>query len=94
MQEDPDLALAKMLQAQEQAWLAMAGSGAVENLGPSAGAAGGDLGAAAGSEHGAAADDGPEELTDEEMARRLQEEVGGVQQSAWVLHSAITPRVL
>ncbi|KAI7843664.1 hypothetical protein COHA_002565 [Chlorella ohadii] len=73
-EEDPDLALAKMLQAQEQAWLAMAGSGAVENLGPSAGAAGGDLGAAAGSEHGAAADDGPEELTDEEMARRLQEE--------------------
>ncbi|PRW57669.1 3-ketoacyl- thiolase peroxisomal [Chlorella sorokiniana] len=77
-EEDPDLALAKMLQAQEQAWLAMAGSGAMENLGPAAGAAGGDVGAAAGAtsggyELGAGAGE-PEELTDEEMARRLQEE--------------------
>lgn len=72
-----------MLQAQEQAWLAMAGSGAMENLGPAAGAAGGELGAAAsgGDDAGAAAGE-PEELTDEEMARRLQEEVGAATQAA------------
>ena len=42
--EDPDLALAKMLQAQEQAWLAMAGatSGVIENLPPAGG--GGEAG--------------------------------------------------
>lgn len=69
-----------MLQAQEQAWLAMAGSGAMENLGPAAGAAGGELGAAAGAAGGelGAAGDEAEELTDEEMARRLQEQVGPV----------------
>ena len=67
-----------MLQAQEQAWLAMAGSGAMENLGPAAGVAGSEPGAAAGAAGGelGAAGDEEEELTDEEMARRLQEQVG------------------
>ncbi|PSC73107.1 3-ketoacyl-thiolase peroxisomal [Micractinium conductrix] len=71
-EEDPDLALAKMLQAQEQAWLAMAGgSGALENL-PLGGGGGAPGGAA---EPAAAAEGGDgEELTDEEMARRLQED--------------------
>ncbi|KAL4433972.1 hypothetical protein ABPG75_000413 [Micractinium tetrahymenae] len=72
-EEDPDLALAKMLQAQEQVWLAMAGSAGVENVPGFAGGAGaGEPAAAARAEDGDAGADG-EELTDEEMARRLQE---------------------
>ena len=71
LQEDPDLALAKMLQAQEQAWLAMAGSGALENMpGGGGGGGGGPTAAGPAGEGGAEG----EELTDEEMARRLQEE--------------------
>ena len=63
-----------MLQAQEQAWLAMAGgSGALENL-PLGGGGGAPGGAA---EPAAAAEGGDgEELTDEEMARRLQVHAG------------------
>ncbi|EFN57277.1 hypothetical protein CHLNCDRAFT_143853 [Chlorella variabilis] len=74
VEEDPDLALAKLLQAQEQAWLAMAGqgSGILENLPPAAG--GGEAGA--GPHEGGGGEEGGEveELTDEEMARRLQEQ--------------------
>lgn len=73
LQEDPDLALAKMLQAQEQAWLAMAGSAGLENLPGLAGGAGAGEPAAARSEDGDAAAEG-EELTDEEVARRMQEQ--------------------
>lgn len=70
------MALAKMLQAQEQAWMAMAGgSGALENLPLAGGGGGGGSEPAALDSSGAgeAAGEG-EELTDEEMARRLQEE--------------------
>lgn len=80
-EEDPDLALAKMLQAQEQAWLAMAsGSGALENMPMGVGAAGGNepgardmgTGGDAGADGGEASEG--EDLTDEEFARRMQEE--------------------
>ncbi|KAL4441836.1 hypothetical protein ABPG77_003752 [Micractinium sp. CCAP 211/92] len=72
-EEDPDLALAKMLQAQEQAWLAMAGSAGLENLPGIAGGAGAGEPAAARTE-GVDAGAEAKELTDEEVARRLQEE--------------------
>jgi E3 ubiquitin-protein ligase BIG BROTHER-like protein len=67
-----------MLQAQEQAWLAMAGgSGGLENL-PTGGAAPGGSGSGAepgepGEGEGGSEDEG-EELSDEEMARQLQEQ--------------------
>jgi hypothetical protein len=72
LQEDPDLALAKMLQAQEQAWLAMAGQGSavLENVPPG----GVEPGAGPRGANNDGIDAEGEALTDEEMARRLQQE--------------------